>query len=535
MAMKPVKMVTISMWWLWALVIACSYTMLFSVNAERGRNQTPPRQDNRGQSVMSQEPGRGQGVTIKVDGGKTIDLYGGSYALVIGAVNYQNWRKLQGVQGDADEVAAVLQKHGFKVEKLLDPTRESFDRAIRRFISDYGQSINNRLLIYFAGHGHTLTTVDGRSLGYIVPIDAPRGESARFKQFGISMDEISEVYARQIESKHVLFVFDSCFSGSVFATRSAGSTPPAIARNTAEPVRQFITAGSEKEEVPDRSIFRDYFVSGLEGQADYDKDGFVTGSELGLYLEQKVTNDPKSSQKPQWGKISSRALNKGDFVFRIPGEAEATANTRSRTDDLLDQARRALIGADHKRCLNLAVDVLRMDSQNGIAHRLASQASEFLGYHGDEIKGAQKAVRLLPNPRTAAEYEARCYAYITLGETERALADCKQAIRLDFIFALAYCDLAIISKIKRDRDGMLDNLIAAINADPTYADAHCLLGEIYQGKGNYKQALAYYSEAIRLNPKVAYYYTGRANAYRLIGRHDLAEEDDKIAESLRQK
>src|SRR5215475_13634063 len=233
-------------WTRWLMIIALLVVALSALSGVKGQD-------------------RGQGVKIKVEGGQTIDLYEGSYALVIGAVNYQNWRRLPGVAADLEAVTGILQKHGFKVEKMLDPTRESFDHAIRKFISDYGQSPNNRLLIYFAGHGHTLTTIDGRSLGYIVPIDAPRGENARFKEFGVSMDEIAEVYAKQIESKHVLFVFDSCFSGSVFATRGAGAIPPAIARNIAEPVRQFITAGSEQEVVPDRSIFRDYFVNGLEG------------------------------------------------------------------------------------------------------------------------------------------------------------------------------------------------------------------------------------------------------------------------------
>lgn len=261
---------------------------------------------------------RGQGVKIKVEGGQTIDLYSGSYALVIGAADYQYWRKLPGVIGDVEEVATVLRKHDFSVETLLNPTRSSLDGRIMKFISDHGQAPNNRLLIYFAGHGHTLATIDKRSLGYIVPIDAPLPTSSEFKRFAISMSQVADVYATEIESKHALFVFDSCFSGSVFATRAAGASPPAIARNTAEPVRQFITAGSENEVVPDRSIFRDYFVLGLEGEADLNKDKYVTGSELGLYLEHKVTNDRKSSQKPQWGKVSPRALNRGDFVFRVP-------------------------------------------------------------------------------------------------------------------------------------------------------------------------------------------------------------------------
>ncbi|HKQ79230.1 MAG TPA: tetratricopeptide repeat protein [Blastocatellia bacterium] len=508
---------------------------------------------------------RGQGVKIKVEGGQTIDLYEGSYALVIGAVNYQNWRRLTGVQGDAEEVAAVLQKHGFNVEKLLDPTRESFDHAMRKFISDYGQSINNRLLIYFAGHGHTLTTVDGRSLGYIVPIDAPRGDNARFKQFGVSMDEIVEVYAKQIESKHVLFVFDSCFSGSVFATRSAGATPPAIARNTAEPVRQFITAGSEMEEVPDRSIFRDYFVSGLEGRADYDKDGFVTGSELGLYLEQKVTNDPKSSQKPQWGKISSRALNKGDFVFRIPSNTEVATTNRSRLAEMLRQAEASLRRHDYEGAISAARQALIADPNSGVAHRFLYEAYFFRNDSDRSKQAWNNARRLLESPKNAMEYEAcgtvyissdgqhaiadfseairldpkyamaynnRGVAYVTKNEYDRAIADFSEAIRLDPNFVFAYRNRGHVYFSMKYYDWAIVDFSEAIRLDPKFALAYNDRGGVYLSRNDYYRAIADFSEAIRFDPKFAVTYHNRAMAYRMIGRYDLAEADERVAKGL---
>ena len=68
----------------------------------------------------------------------------------------------------------------------------------------------------------------------------------------ISMKEI-ESYALQIESKHALFIFDSCFSGSLF--NMSRSIPRIISEKTSKPVRQFITAGTSEQEVPDKSVF----------------------------------------------------------------------------------------------------------------------------------------------------------------------------------------------------------------------------------------------------------------------------------------
>jgi formylglycine-generating enzyme required for sulfatase activity len=58
-------------------------------------------------------------------------------------------------------------------------------------------------------------------------------------------------------------------------------------------------------------------VRGLQGEADLNRDGYITGTELAEYLKEKVTNYSNGSQTPQYGKISDRSLNQGDFVFAV--------------------------------------------------------------------------------------------------------------------------------------------------------------------------------------------------------------------------
>jgi hypothetical protein len=53
----------------------------------------------------------------------------------------------------------------------------------------------------------------------------------------------------------------------------------------------------------------------MKGEADANEDGYITGSELGMYLESKVVNYTRSAQHPQYGKIRNPKLDKGDFVF----------------------------------------------------------------------------------------------------------------------------------------------------------------------------------------------------------------------------
>lgn len=126
---------------------------------------------------------------------------------------------------------------------------------------------------------------------------------------GISMNEVVEL-AMRLKNRHVLMVFDSCFSGSLFNVMRA--IPEPVKSKIALPGRQFITAGREYEEVPDESIFKKVFLEGIRGQADYDNDGFITGTELGQHLQDKVERYTNGGQHPQFGKIKNPDF-KGDF------------------------------------------------------------------------------------------------------------------------------------------------------------------------------------------------------------------------------
>ena len=256
-------------------------------------------------------------IAVKDKSGKQIGLYKESHALVIGVSEYTNgWPRLPGVVEDIQAVKAVLEAQGFNVVVVQNPNRRQIDDAFTSFINKYGKGKDNRLLFYFAGHGHTLKPTYGGDMGYIVPVDAPdpnRDEDG-FREKAMDMQMI-EVYARRIQSKHAVFIFDSCFSGSLFAM--SRTIPEAIEMKTSRPVRQFITAGTAQQTVPDKSLFRSQFVRALNGEADLNTDGYVTASEMGQYLEDTVTNYSKKSQTPQYGKIRDPNLDQGDFVFPL--------------------------------------------------------------------------------------------------------------------------------------------------------------------------------------------------------------------------
>jgi uncharacterized caspase-like protein len=80
-----------------------------------------------------------------------------------------------------------------------------------------------------------------------------------------------------------------------------------------------ITAGSMDEQVLEEGghgIFTKLLLEGLEGKADLDKDGYITGSELGTFLRPEVSKRSNYRQTPNFGRFEGE----GEYIFHLTGE-----------------------------------------------------------------------------------------------------------------------------------------------------------------------------------------------------------------------
>jgi hypothetical protein len=272
-------------------------------------------------------PSPAASLDVKDDRGKTLFSYVSSHALVIWAGDYRNpfWRKLNNLREEASQVEEALKRQGFQVTMIANPSADELRGSLEGFIQRHGFNPDNRLVIYFAGHGWTRNN----DVGYLVPVDAPDASSVQgdleFAKRALSMEQIMS-WSKQMEARHVLFIFDSCFAGAIFKVRSASPPPSYLERKMSLPVREYLTAGDANEVVPARSLFTPLLIRGLDGAADFNHDGYVTGSELGEYLPQAMATYTKA-QNPQYGKIRDPRLDEGDIVFRAltPNPARSTA------------------------------------------------------------------------------------------------------------------------------------------------------------------------------------------------------------------
>ena len=361
---------------------------------------------------------RGVSVTLTTSGGNRIDLYRGSYALIVGNSNYTNgWDSIPGAIRDVNEIAKVLEKRGFNVTLQTDLNREGFSQAISKFSLKYGKAENNRLFFYFAGHGYTQKLVTGEELGYLVMTNAPLPEKDLIG-FTISSVDMQSIVtqAKIIRARHALFMFDSCFSGSIIDMRER-IIPKSISDKVKYPVRQFITAGRANEPVPDQSVFKQAFLDLLEGRDEEPiPDNYITGEELGLYLKVKVPQY-NPNQHPQYGKIRDPRLDKGDFVFvlespvhlsqsnRMTSELEAEKkrliDEAARVERELEQietliAQRKKLETEKPRPVAREKKALDEDKRKQLETQTPADEKQKLAYVPKEIQTAKVALRRKP-------------------------------------------------------------------------------------------------------------------------------------------
>ncbi len=264
-----------------------------------------------------------QGLFVPLDGKKVL-AYKESYALLIGVGSYTNgWPNIRNMRENLKALEEVLKNTGFTTKTILNPDAKKITDELSSFIGLFGMKPNCRLLVYFGGHGYTVKTVQGVRVGYFIPADAPLpGKNEEdFRKKTIELGSF-ESYAKQIKSKHVLFLFDACFSGTFLLGSSA--EPEDISQKTLSPVRQFIIACGKNEKEATSDLFIKQLIKGLQGEADLNTDTFITGTELASFLQSSVETLSNHTQNIQYCKLRIPELNEGDFLL-VPASSQGAS------------------------------------------------------------------------------------------------------------------------------------------------------------------------------------------------------------------
>ena len=143
----------------------------------------------------------------------TEDIYDNSYALIIGINKYQNAQNLNYAVKDAESIQDILvNTFDFPKDNVISLFNEDATyQNIRKQFSEITKSAeeNDRVLIFFAGHGETLDLPDGGEQGYLLPYDGDRDD---LYLTAVPMDELKQI-AFMSKAKHILYLVDACYGG----------------------------------------------------------------------------------------------------------------------------------------------------------------------------------------------------------------------------------------------------------------------------------------------------------------------------------
>ena len=110
----------------------------------------------------------------------TKDVYDNSYALIIGIDKYQNVRGLDYAVKDAEDIQTMLVDiFSFNQDNIviLKNDEATKNNIIQEFSSiTKAAGINDRVIIFFAGHGETENLPDGGEIGYLMPVDGDQAD-----------------------------------------------------------------------------------------------------------------------------------------------------------------------------------------------------------------------------------------------------------------------------------------------------------------------------------------------------------------------
>ena len=285
------------------------------------------------------------GATLPIDQFKSslavvigIDAYGGGIPPLTTAVN------------DATRLAELLRTaHGYETRLLTEPaTGQPITRERLRtlFTEELPACLGNddRLLVYFAGHGVALDGDDGPA-GYLVPQDAAPGDSA-------SMLPMTDLHAwlTALPCRHMLAILDCCFAGAFrwTSTRNIGALPEVLHKERYDryllsPAWQVLTSAAYDQKALDvlagdakrgtrageqglHSPFALALFNALaKGDADLvpkgQGDGVITATELYLYLREQVEvqAEAQANHEQTPGLWPLNKHRKGEFIFLVPG------------------------------------------------------------------------------------------------------------------------------------------------------------------------------------------------------------------------
>ncbi len=249
-------------------------------------------------------------------------------AVVIGNKNY--WHKdvpaVKYAIRDADAISEYLVKTlGYREKNIMT----LYDAPVSVFNELFGTSNNYKgklfnfikpgksdVFVYYSGHGAPdLTSSSTEKKAYIVPVDCdPDSVSLN----GYSLDLLYSNLAK-LPARHVTIVMDTCFSGvsgggETFIKSASPFTIPVKSTSIKAANTISITSAQGNQvsswyEEKQHSLFTYFFLKGVQGDADTNKDGKLTYQEIYDYVSDTQDGVPYFARRLFNGRVQTPTID----------------------------------------------------------------------------------------------------------------------------------------------------------------------------------------------------------------------------------
>lgn len=234
-----------------------------------------------------------------------------AYAVIVGIEDYRDLPKVDYAKRDAEMVKQYLIKAlGYREQNVVMLLNERatrsqlsarFEKWLQKQVADHKDA---EVFVYYGGHG---APDPNTNQAFLVPHD---GDPAFLEETGYPLKHLYKVLG-DLPATQVTVVMDSCFSGAGGRSVIAKGTRPMLVtiENPLLASQNMIVlsaaAGNQiSSGFPEKrhGLFTYYFLKGLQGEADANKDGAVDVEELYDYLKpqvETVARRANAEQSPQ--------------------------------------------------------------------------------------------------------------------------------------------------------------------------------------------------------------------------------------------
>lgn len=239
------------------------------------------------------------------------------YALVIGIPEYQSFASLPNTTADAEAIAQLLENQGHFQEVKRLPERwniakngyevapqgltgKTLGDTLKTFLLE--QAVQSDAVIYFTGHGFTISDNLGQQSGYLATTDCGidwEGDRAVGQRYGISLDSLNALI-QQANLSSLVMLLDCCHSGFFIEQSIISQSLTILAQKDYYLItssRQFESSWSGEK----HSVFTEALIGSLLS-SNAGSDGYVTVDRVFDFIQRQLRNSGQEPVRFGWGR-----------------------------------------------------------------------------------------------------------------------------------------------------------------------------------------------------------------------------------------